>query len=215
MRSASPQLCWAAALAALRPALRFARPLVLLPGLAVGLAGCNGTPAGTPPATRRPLYFDVKGLLDGQVKALAARAPAVTKQVQLRGGATETVRVPAVRWPDELQIFYQADINKAALRGAYAADSVRLPDGRLRRRYTRRPGQRNAPVSQLTVLLAGGQAQEIAADIDQENTLFSTNKHLTMELSAGQLRRYRVQGTQKLVFFDTLRYGAAGRIEAP
>ena len=147
------------------------------------------------------------------MQQLAARAPAVTKQVQLRGGATETVRVPAVRWPDELQIFYQADINKAALRGAYAVDSARLPDGRLRRRYTRRPGQRNAPVSRLTVLLANGQPQEITADVTQENTLFSADKHLLLELSAGQLRRYRVQGTQKLVFFDTLRYGAEARVE--
>ena len=187
--------------------------LALLPVLAAGLASCGGGPAEVPPAARRPLYFDVKGLLDEQVAALAARAPAVTKQVQLRGGAIETVRVPAVRWPDELQIFYQADINKAALRGAYAVDSARLSDGRLRRRYTRRPGQRNAPVSQLTVLLANGQAQEIAADIAQENTLFSANKRLTLELSAGQLRRYRVQGTQKLVFFDTLRYGAEARVE--
>ncbi len=190
------------------------RRAALLPVLAAGLAGCGGTSAEGPPAARRPLYFDVKGLLDQQVQQLAASAPAVTKQVQLRGGALETVRVPAVRWPDELQIFYQADINKAALRGAYAVDSVRLPDGRLQHTYTRRPGQPNAPVSRLTVLTAGGQAQEIAANINQENALFSANKHLTMELSAGQLRRYRVQGTQKLVFFDTLRYGAEGRIDA-
>ena len=198
----------------MRRAWLILRRAALLPVLAAGLAGCGGTPTEAPPAARRPLYFDVKGLLDQQVQQLAASAPAVVKQVQLRGGATETVRVPAVRWPDELQIFYQADINKAALRGAYAVDSVRLPDGRLRRRYTRRPGQPNAPVSRLTVLTANGQPQEITADITQENTLFVANKHLVMELSAGQLRRYRVQGTQKLVFFDTLRYGAEARIDA-
>ena len=39
------------------------------------------------------------------------------------------MRVPAVKWADELQIFFQADINKAALRGAYAVDSVALPEG--------------------------------------------------------------------------------------
>ena len=193
--------------------LRLCR-VVLLPVLVAGLAGCGGTPTEAPPAARRPLYFDVKGLLDQQVKQLGASASVVVKQVQLRGGAIETVRVPAVRWPDELQIFYQADINKAALRGADAVDSARLPDGRLRRTYIRRPGQPNAPVSRLTVLTVGGEAQEIAADISQKNTLFSANKHLIMELSAGQLRRYRVQGTQKLVFFDTLRYGAEGRIDA-
>ena len=100
-----------------------------LPGAAL-LAGCGDAGPAAPPA-RRPLYFDVKGLLTKQVAQLARQHAAVTKQVSLRGGAIETVRVPAVKWADELQIFFQADINKAALRGAYTVDSVLLPGGLL------------------------------------------------------------------------------------
>ncbi|WP_310394790.1 hypothetical protein [Hymenobacter sp.] len=176
------------------------------------LAGC-GDAGPAAPAARRPLYFDVKGLLTQQVAQLAQRRAAVTKRVSLRGNAVETVRVPAVKWADELQIFFQADINKAALRGAYAVDSVLLPDGRLRRTYTRRPGQPNAPVARLTVVQQGAAAQEVAATVVQNNALFSAQKQLRFELQNGQLRRYEVVGTQKLVFFDTLRYAAAGRVE--
>ncbi|RZK21134.1 MAG: hypothetical protein EOO56_11740, partial [Hymenobacter sp.] len=93
-------------------------------------------------------YFDLRGLLDAQVRQLAARHPAVTKQVSLRGKAPETVRVPQVKWADELQIFYQADINKAALRGAYRVDSAAEAGG-LRRTYTLRPGHDQVPVTQL------------------------------------------------------------------
>ena len=176
------------------------------------LAGCGDAAPGAPVA-RRPLYFDVKGLVTQQVAQLAQRKAAVTKRVSLRDEATETVRVPAVKWADELQVFFQADINKAALRGAYAVDSVALPGGLLRRTYTRLPGQPNAPVARLMVVQQGPVAQEIAATIVQRNALFSTNKQLRFQLQNGQLRNYEVVGTQKLVLFDTLRYSAAGQVE--
>lgn len=176
------------------------------------LAGC-GEAGPAAPAARQPLYFDVKGLLTQQVARLAQRHAAVTKRVSLRGNAPEIVRVPAVKWSDELQIFFQADINKAALRGAYAVDSVTLPGGRLRRTYTRRPGQPNAPVASLMVVQQGAVPQEIAATIIQNNPLFSAQKQLRVQLENGQLRTYEVVGTQKLVLFDTLRYSAAGRVE--
>ena len=185
--------------------------LWLLAGIGL-LAGC-GDAAPAAPAARRPLYFDVKGLLTEQVEQLARRRAAAVKRVSLRGQAPETVRVPAVRWADELQVFFQADINKAALRGAYAVDSATLPDGRLRRTYTRRPGQPNAPVARLEVVQQGAEAQALAATIEQSNPLFAARKQLRVQLQRGQLRSYEVVGTQKLVLFDTLRYAAAGQVE--
>ena len=176
------------------------------------LAGC-GDAGPAAPTARRPLYFDVKGLLTQQVAQLAQRKAAVTKRVSLRDDATETVRVPAVKWADELQVFFQADINKAALRGAYTVDSVMLPGGLLRRTYTRLPGQPNAPVARLMVVQQGALTQEIAATVVQSNALFSTRKQLRFQLQDGQLKNYQVVGTQKLVLFDTLRYSAAGQVE--
>ena len=176
------------------------------------LAGC-GDAGPSAPAARRPLYFDVKGLLTRQVEQLSRRHAAVVKHVSLRDNAAETVRVPAVKWADELQIFFQADINKAALRGGYAVDSVLLPGGALRRTYTRHPGQPNAPVASLAVVQQGEVPQEIDATIVQQNTLFSTRKQLRLQLQNGELKQYEVLGTQKLVLFDTLHYAAAGQVE--
>lgn len=177
------------------------------------LASCGGPGAGAPTLAARPLYFDVKGLLDQQIKQLDQSRTATLKRVSVRGSASETVRVPAVKWADELQLFFQADINKAALRGVYTVDSAQLPDGRLRCTYTRLPGHDIAPVGRLSVLSAGAAPEEITADVDQKNALFSARKHLRLDLRQGLLTAYAVQGTQKLVLFDTLCYTAAGQVQ--
>jgi len=183
------------------------------PGSAPGAAGSAGSANLTGSAGATGPYFDVRGLLDEQVRQLTARGPAVEKQVSLRGGPLETVRVPRVKWADELQLFYQADLNKAALRGAYAPDSAQLPDGSLRRTYTLRPGHDNAVVRQLTVLSRDGQPLRLVATLRQDNVLFSAQKSFGLSLENGQLRAYEVRGAQKLVLFDTLHYQTQARVE--
>ena len=190
--------------------------LLLASSILLALSSCGGSTSADPaaPGAPRPLglYFDVRGLLDAQVRQLTARHPGVTKHVNLRGGSTETVRVPEVKWADELQIFHQADINKAALRGVYHLDSVAEAGG-VRRTYTAQPGRENAPVTRLSVLSAGGQPQEIEATLRQDNPLFFGQKELRLTLQQGQLRSYGVSGTQKLVLFDTLRYRTAAEVQ--
>jgi hypothetical protein len=155
----------------------------------------------------------MRGLLDAQVQQLTARHPGVTKHVALRGGAPETVQVPQVKWADELQIFYQADINKAALRGAYRLDSTTEASGATRRTYTAQPGHPNASVTRLSVLSTGGQPQELEATLRQDNVLFSGQKQLHLTLQQGQLHTYEVRGTQKLILFDTLRYQTQAQVQ--
>ena len=190
---------------------------VLAGALLLTLGGCNKATTGPDPAepgSPAPTgpYFDLRGLLDAQARQLDARHAAVEKQVTLRGGTTETVRVPAVKWADELQLFYQADINKAALRGAYALDSATVPGQGLRRTYTLRPGFPKAPVLLLTVTGPADQPQRIEARLRQDNALFYGAKSLALDLDHGQLRTYGVSGVQKLVLFDSIRYQSAARV---
>jgi hypothetical protein len=194
------------------------RSIYVLASLLLALSGCDkGAQAPDPaaPGAARPTgpYFDVRGLLDAQIRQLAARHPGAVKEVSLRGSAPETVRVPEVKWADELQIFYQADINKAALRGAYRLDSATEAGGATRRTYTAQPGHPNVSVTRLSVLSAGGQPQELEATLKQDNTLFSGQKQLRLTLQNGQLNAYSVRGSQKLVLFDTLRFSTSVRVQ--
>jgi hypothetical protein len=184
--------------------------LLTLPGCGQGTAGPD--PAAPGAAHRVGPYFDVRGLLDAQVQALTARRPGVEKHVSLRGGAPETAQVPTVKWADELQIFYQADINKAALRGAYTVDSASLPGGATRRTYRLQPGHDNAPVLRLEVTTAASQPQLITATLKQDNALSFGQKDLQLTLRNGQISQYSVRGVQKLVLFDTLHYATTARV---
>jgi hypothetical protein len=177
------------------------------------LAGCGSPDPGAPVGQRAPLYFDVKGLLDEQVKQLSQQNLTVEKHAELRDGSVETVRVPKVKWADELQIFYQADINKAALRGVYKVDSAALPGGLMRRRYTRQGTPPNAPVAELIVVSAGPEPRTVEASVEQHNALFDTKKHLQLALGQGRLTSYEVRGSQKLIFFDALPYAVSGQVQ--
>jgi hypothetical protein len=166
------------------------------------------------PANRKPGYFDVKGYLDAQVARLNQLQPAVEKQVQLRNGRQETTRVTKTDWAKELQIFYQADINKPALRGLYAADAApKLQNGVVRETYALQPGN-DAPVKRLTVEAAqeSGVTQQLTATVQQDNPLFYSEKKLLLAVRNGQLTEYEVRGVQKLVFFDTVRYSVRTRV---
>jgi len=83
----------------------------------------------------------------------------------------------------------------------------------VRRTYSLRPGYDKVPVTQLSVLSAGGQPQQVQATLRQDNALFSGQKVLNLTLEQGQLRTYGVRGTQKLIFFDTLRYQTQARVQ--
>jgi len=187
-------------------------------GALLTLSSCDKGAQAPDPAAPGALravgpYFDVRGLLDAQIRRLAARHPGATKEVSLRGGPVEKVQVPQVKWADELQIFYQADINKAALRGAYRVDSATEAGGATRRTYTAQPGHDNVTVTRLTVLSAGGQPQELDATLRQDNPLFFGKKQFHLTLRQGELSAYNVRGLQKLVLFDTLRFSTNVRVQ--
>ncbi|TGE26728.1 hypothetical protein [Hymenobacter metallicola] len=166
--------------------------------------------AGQP--ARKPLYFDVKSFLDAQAALLNQRKPAVEKRVMLRDGDIETTRVAQVDWSKELQVFYQADINKPALRGAYEVQAGpatnTLTTGQV---YRRKAGIENI-VDQLRVAQTDTRGGTIEAVLTQDNPLFFSRKTLILNHQNGLLTSYQVQGVQKLVMFDTLRYSATVKV---
>jgi hypothetical protein len=164
-------------------------------------------------ANRKPNYFDVKGFLDSQVAELTRRQPVVEKQVRLRDGKVETTRVTKTDWSKELQIFYQADINKPALRGAYEVLEHSNFEGVARIIYNAKATSESAVKSLLVETRVNSSIpQLIAARIEQDNPLFYSEKKLLLLVDNGRITEYKVYGIQKLVMFDTVRYSVQTRV---
>lgn len=186
-------------------------PIVLV------LAACGSEDASVrPAANRKPNYFDVKGLLDTQIAQLNRQQPAVEKQVRLRDGKVETTQVVKTDWSKELQVFYQADINKPALRGAYA-ETVSAASGQPAgmKSYKLITADAKAPVISLVVSKTGDASdadQELTSVIRQDNPLFYSEKRLRLRTQSGSLKEYEVQGVQKLIMFDTVHYSVRTRV---
>ncbi|SDY22654.1 hypothetical protein [Hymenobacter psychrophilus] len=186
--------------------------LVLSAAVALLLTACGtgaDAPAPTEALRQHTSYFNLPAFLNEQSTALNRRKPAIEKQVLLRDGGQETKRLTPTDWAKELQIFQQADIDKPALRGQYLVDSLVTPDGLLLRTYRRRPGVKH-PVRQLAVVSRAGQVQQVRATVAQDNPLVYSSKTLELDSPNGQLRTYRVQGVQKLILFDSVRYAVKG-----
>ncbi len=192
--------------------MRFASRLPLL----FLLAACSSAPGAATPELP-PQYFDLKTFLDGQRAYLESVSPAVTRTVQTDGVAPETQRLVRVAWERELHFFYEADLNKPALRGLYSETATSLPDGTTRRTYRRRLGA-HAAIRELRVeTTPEGSVRSVEATQDDRNALFASERHLTLRCDPtpdhNRLLAYGIQGRQKLVFFRPTTYDVRAEVE--
>ncbi len=191
---------------------------ILFLGPLVVAAGC-GEPNPAPATAALPAqYFDLRKLLDEQREYLESVSPTVIRTVRAGTGPPEVQRVSRVNWERELHFFYEADLNRPALRGRYAHTTAALPAGGRRHTYQRQPARGAAAIRELTVdVTAGGTVYRVTAVQDERNALFASERRLALDLTPApdhnRLVRYAVDGQQKLVFFAPTTYAVQGDIE--
>ena len=67
-------------------------------------------------------FFDVKNLIQNQIKDLNARKPKVQKTVTVNQ-KSESHIIQDIDWSKELELFTQADLNKTAYQQSYSRDT--------------------------------------------------------------------------------------------
>ncbi len=77
---------------------------------------CACQPSSTDTQTK--FYFDVKGLIETQIKTLNALRPTVNKKLMVNGQA-ENQQTTITDWAKELELFKQMDINKPSYKQSY------------------------------------------------------------------------------------------------
>jgi hypothetical protein len=166
--------------------------------------------------TKTFLSFD--SLVNEQIGRLKSNGYELNKSVQIDGKHEETRFVPdSTQWASELEIFRQLDaVNKASFRDAYVVNETRDTNSNLTVREIKT--QQDAPVSlvRLFYLRSPADIRRIEATWFEENALYTNTRRMTMEFeSAGTgliVHRYRVEGFQKMVMDDSVRFVIAGEI---
>ena len=138
-------------------------------------------------------YFDLKGLIDKQIKSLNSKKPVVQKIVII-ADSSENQSIKTIDWSKELELFMQADLNKPAFIQSYQVDSSSMGV-----KYTLKESEK-LPVKYLTISRAGEDGISIEAMINTNNYLYETERHLKLSLKNSELTDYQIDGFQKIVF---------------
>lgn len=178
-------------------------------GLLALLGGLVACERPAPPAsTGQATIFDLTGYLQEQTARLQQEQPPVLKSVIAKGQPTETLQMEEMDWEKELAIFHEVDLSRPALRDFYKEERHTLPNGSTVSVFTKDP-EAATPVDRLQLTVSPAQKLErLEAVVLEENMLFYSKRNISLDAdpASGNLSGYRVEGVQKLIFGDSLRY---------
>lgn len=163
-------------------------------GLAISCSEDNRQPMDNP--TQIDNYFQLKDFVENQIELLDGST--VRKSVGIEGKVEDTeVRMDAEAWRKELDIFIQADINKASLATAYETEEKEgLTVHRLK------SGEKSS-IQEIKVAYQGEQISRINFKAYHNEIFYTTGSEGELVVDAsGQICSYQVHGTQKVWFLS-------------
>jgi len=179
----------------------------------VSMSGCSGKRN-----IGQKAFFDFDSLVNVQLADLNRTRYELSKSVEIDGKDEQTRFVPdSAQWANELEIFRELDqLNKASFRDAYVISDTRDTNSNLTVREIR--AQRPVPVSlvKFYFLNTPKDLRRIEATWLEENSLYTNTRRMVMELEPSNnrqiLHRYRIEGFQKMVMDDSVRFVVAGEL---
>jgi hypothetical protein len=151
-------------------------------------------------------YFDLKGLIEKQIKTLNTQKPLVQKSIVV-ADSSENQSVKTIDWTKELELFTQADLNKPAFIQSYKVDSSSMGV-----KYTLKETEK-LPVKYLNISRAGEDGISVEALVNTDNYLYETERHLKLSIKNSELTDYQIDGFQKIVFGDKKIFKINGTIK--
>lgn len=164
-------------------------------------------------------YFDFDGLIDDQVNQLRQRGRVLEKVAAMAADQTDSTFLPSEKgWKSELEIFRDLELmNKPAYRDVYRIeDPIEDAKSNLKiRQYVASA----VPLHLIKFYYQNefSRLKKIEATITEKNLLYTTSRALVMEFEEEdgkpQLIRYSMNGFQKMVFTDTVRFSVHGQVD--
>jgi hypothetical protein len=162
-------------------------------------------------------YFD--SLVVAQVVNLSKAKASLVKKARLDGKEDQSTFTPdSTTWENELDIFRQLSVfERPAYRQAYRIEDG-LKDGTSNLIIRRYQATQEIPVPELRFYYFNQlrNLKKIEATYRQQNLLYVTTRHLTMEFEEvngkALLIAYRIEGAQKMFLGDSVKFSIRSEI---
>jgi len=181
----------------------------VLSAMLLALAGCTGKPSAT-----QNTFYNIDSLVSSQINSLKSRE--LNKTVSI-GEKQEQIKITpdTTQWKNELEIFRLiAQVNKPSFRDAYLVSDVRDTNSNLMVREIKAQREVPVPLMKLFYLRSLDDLRKIEATVVEENAVYSNSRRMVLELARNhELHSYRVEGFQKMVMSDSVRFVIEGTVE--
>ncbi len=146
-------------------------------------------------------YFDLENYFKAEASRLTKTNPQLDKTV-IVNGESESRDVTISDWKQEFESFIDADINKAAWRGAFKVqkDSATTTYSTL---------DEKIPVKKLVISFEGNKVSGIVAIVNNTNKLYTSTDHLTYYPDS----LYQIKKIQQVRFMESKNYDVTVRFK--
>ncbi|MDX1903439.1 MAG: hypothetical protein SFU27_04715 [Thermonemataceae bacterium] len=156
-------------------------------------------------------YYNLEKELNHIVERTLQRNIKLTK-ITLAEGRTQKRKLSNINLKKELDFFFQANINKSSLQGRYEELLTRTQDTLFKSFIAK---DKNLKVDTLTLCFkpSGKELIGIRASMFTENYLYTSHKKITLYCSSYGLKRYSIQGEQKMLLAPKENFVIEGYVE--
>ncbi len=159
------------------------------------------------PEDELAIYFELKPLLSAQVNLLTELQPSVTKRVSLDEQVEQSESIlDSTQWANELEIFFESDINKPSLVGAF---DEAVSDNKIS--YTLKDqSQDGVKAFEVSFMVGSKTPREITIESSSHNSLYTSSRALQLVFANRNdvpvLTSYSISGDQSILFGETTTY---------
>lgn len=160
-------------------------------------------------------YFALDQVIETEIKELTSAKAGLYKQVELDNKKEEMLLLPSqLKWENELALFKGINLNKPAWQGFIAAETTQVAGGEM---VVYTASKKDIPFRKVTMLFNNNHTLDsLAVSVETENEITHTVRTLTAAWdntdANHHLKKYSINGFQKVLLKDTLFYNVKGDI---
>ena len=169
-------------------------------------------------------FFDMVGLVDQQVGSLVKSQANLTKEAVIDGDTNQTaLLMDSTQWAEALAFFKEGDINRPNLQDAYQVTEG-LKDDKSNLLITTynalNTAENGVTCLKVYYLRDPEKPMRVEAEIRENNLLYTAHKKLSMWFmetleQEPVLIAYGLEGYQKIVLKDTIKFKIHNRVDYP